>query len=140
MKKSKIVGTIISSIVVVAGVFFVVYNAVIVYNSDLKYLSYRSVDATISTVQSTYIDGKNYYMATYSYVIDGMTYKVDTGFTSDEKKYIVGSTGTVRYDTKVPSNSYIDDGKFIWNYLYLGISCIMLIFGIRFFDKQLRAK
>lgn len=140
MKKSKIVGTIISAIVIVVGVFAVVYNAVIVYNSDLKYISYKNIEGTVSVIQSSYVDGKSYYRATYSFTVDGMNYSCASDFTDDVDKYIVGETATIRYDAKSPNNCFIVMDSRIWNYLYLGISCIILIIGIKVFDKQIRVK
>ncbi len=138
MKKSKIVGTIVAAVVIVVGVFVLVYNAVIVYNSDLKYISYKSVEGTVSTVQSSYVDGVSYYMATYSFIVDGTSYNCDSGLTDDGTKYQVGGTATIRYNPKIPSNCFIESNSRIWNYLYLGISCIVLIIGIRLFDKQIK--
>jgi len=140
MKKSKMVVTIVAAIIIIVGVFAMVYNFVIVYNSDLKYLTYKSINATVSTVQSAYVDGDSFYKATYSFSINGTGYSCDSGFTTDQNKFIENPTATVRYDPKNPSNCYLVTESRTWNYLYLGISCIFLIFGIKLFDKQLRTR
>ena len=140
MKKSKIVGTVISAIVIVVGVFAVVYNAVIVYNADLKYLTYKNIEGTVTAVQSSIVDGKNYYRATYSFIVNGTSYSCSSGYTEEEDKYIAGESATIRYNTKNPSSCYVADESRVWNYLYLGISCIILIIGIKFFDKKTRVK
>ena len=138
MKKSKIAVTIIAAIIVVVGVFAMVYNFVIVYNSDLKYVTYKNVEANIASVQSAYVDGDSYYKASYSFIVDGLAYGCDSNFTSDPEKYSVGDTALVRYNPKNPNLCYVSDDNRTWNYLYLCISCIVLIFGIKLFDKQLR--
>ena len=140
MKKSKIVGTIIAAIIIIVGSFALVYNAVIVYNSDLKFLSYKNIDATIASVNSTYIDGVSYYRGVYSFNIDGIGYSCNSSYSSDVDEYVVGMTGTVRYNPKSPSNCFLADDSRTWNYLYLGISCIALIIGIKIFEKMTRVK
>jgi cytochrome c oxidase assembly protein Cox11 len=137
MKKSKIVVTIISAIIIVVGVFALVYNAVIVYNSDLKYLTYKNIEATISTVQSSYIDGNVYYRATYTFSIDGISYNCPSDFSADENKYVVGDTAAIRYNSKNPTDCYVSENSRTFNYLYLGFSCILLIIGIKLFIKQI---
>ena len=140
MKKSKIVLTIMAAVIIVVGVFTMVYNFVIVFNSDLKYLTYRSVEASVATVQSAYSDGDSFYKASYSFYVDGMGYGCDSGFTADPDKYTVGDKAMVRYNPKNPTMCYLVGEDKTWNYLYLGVSCIVLIIGIKMFDKQLRSR
>ncbi len=139
MKKSKLIGVIISAIVIVVSVFAVVYNAVIVYNTDLKNIAYKNIEGTISVVQSSFVDGKSYYTAVYSFSIDNTSYSCNSELTDDVDKYKVGETAVIRYNPKSPSNCYVDNSKNLWNYLYLGISCVILIIAIKFFDKFFRA-
>lgn len=139
MKKSKLIGVIISAIVIIVSVFAVVYNAVIVYNSDLKSITYKNIEGTISVVQSSFVDGKSYYNAVYSFSIDNTSYSCNSDITDDVDKYKVGETAIIRYNPKNPSNCYIDTNKYLWNYLYLGVSCVILIIAIKFFDKFFRA-
>lgn len=139
MKKSKMIGVIISAIVIIVSVFAVVYNAVIVYNSDLKYISYKNIEGTVSSVQAaSYSDGKSYYNATYTFTINGSIYNCNSSLTEDFDEYKTGDVATVRYDTKNPNNCFIDSGDSIWSYLYLGISCVILIIAIKVFDKLFR--
>lgn len=141
MKKSKMIGVVISAIVIIVSVFAVVYNAVIVYNSDLKYISYKNVEATVTGVQAAaYADGKSYYSATYSFTIDGATYSCSSPLTADFDEYKTGDVATVRYDTKNPNNCFLDSSSGVWSYLYLGISCVILIIAIKVFDKLFRVE
>ena len=138
MKKGVIVKMIISAILIVIGVFGVVYNLVIVYNGDLKFLGYKGVDAYISSVNSTYSDQESLYQAVYSYNIGGVDYTYTSSYTSDLSKYTVGDKSVLRYNPKNPSSSFIMEDGIIYNYLFLGISCIILIIAIKIFDKQYR--
>jgi len=140
MKKSRIVGTIIAAVIIVIGVFALVYNGVLVFNEDLKYFSYKSVDASVSSVQSSYVDGETFYKATYSFSINGASYACNSDPTDDDEEYIIGSTATVRYDPNNPSSCFVVESGSVFHYLYLGLSCIVLIIGIKLFDKQLKAE
>ena len=140
MKKGVIVKMIIAAILIVVGVFGVVYNLVIVYNGDLKYLRYKGVDATITSVNSSYSDGDSLYQAVYSYEISGVGYTYSSSYTSDSSKYVIGDKAVIRYDSKNPSNSFLMEDGIIFNYLYLCISCFILIIGIKNFDKQYRIR
>jgi len=131
---------IVAAIMIVVGVFGLVYNIVIVYNGDLKYLSYKSADATISSVQSSYIDGNTYYQAVYSYDIGGVSYTYSSKYTTDSEKYTIGEKSMIRYNANNPSSSYLMEDSILFNYLYLGVSCIILIIGIKIFDKQYRMR
>ena len=138
MKKGIIVKLILSAILIIVGVFGLVYNVVIVYNGDLKYLSYKSVESTVTSVQSMYADGNTYYQAVFSYDIGGVSYTHNSDYTTDDSKYIIGATSIVRYDPNNPNSSFLMEDGVIFNYLYLGISCIILTIGIKFFDKYFR--
>ena len=140
MKKGVIVKMIIAAILIVVGVFGLVYNIVIVYNGDLKFLNYKSVNATVSSVNSSYSDGKNYYQATYEYQVNGSNYSYSSGFTTDSSKYIISDTAVIRYNPNNPGSAYLMEDGMVYNYLYLGISCIVLIFGIKLFDGQYRKR
>jgi len=140
MKKSKMVATIISAIVVVVGVFAVVYNFVIVYNADLKYITYKNAEGTVTSVQSNSFEGNNSYRAVYTFGVNGANYAYYSPLTTDEEKYTVGMKGNIKYNSKNPSDCVLVDDSMNMNYLYLGISSIILIIGIKMFDKQLRVK
>jgi len=138
MKKGVIVKIIIAAILIVVGVFGCVYNVIFCYKGDLKYLGYRDLKVNVTSVRTTEIEGKTYYQAFFNYEIDNTSFSYSSDLTSDSSKYIVDKEFTIRYNPKNPTDIFIKERDVVNNYLYLGISCVISIIGIKLFDKTYR--
>ena len=117
MKKGSLFKLIVSSILIIIGVFVFVFNIVIVYNGDLKYLGYKSVVATVTSVQSKSSDGKEYYQASYNYEIKNESFAYNSNFTSDKNKFVIGEEGIIRYNPKNPIQCFLMEDSVLFNYL-----------------------
>lgn len=140
MKKGIIVKFIIAAILITVGVFGCVYNLIFCYKGDLKYFGYKDMDVKVTSVKTTEIDGKIYYQAFFNYEIDNTSFSYSSDLTSDSSKYIVDKEFTIRYNPKNPTDISIKEIDVVYNYLYLGISCVILIIGIKIFDKTFRER
>ena len=138
MKKGIIIKLVLAAVLIVVGVFGLVYNSIIVYTGDLKYFGYRDMKVSVSSVQTTPVEDKMFYQAFFNYEIDNTSYSYSSNLTSDESKYVVGQEVVIRYNPKNPVQCNIKEKEVLYNYLFLGISCIILIIGIKLFDKQFR--
>ena len=138
MKKCEMIKIVLSAILIVVGVIGVVYNLVIVFNGDLKYFNYKTTNASVTSIQELNNKDQDYYQISFNYKIGDGVYSYSTIIL--ESKYNIGDEVLIRYNPDKPVNCFLMDESVLFNYLYLAISCIICIIGIKIFDKQYKRK